>query len=495
MTTAYGNFATDAPARSHGPRRAALPSAAAPAPDFAGPDAIRASAAVGRAALVVAVVGMLAAAALFAGSSYRMLSWSRAAADEGRWAAAGAAALLALVALLAGARWCAFMGMAIVGHRRDARAAPPRLSRWPAVSVLAPAFNEAATIEAAVESLLRLDYPRYEVVVVDDGSTDDTLRLASRYEGDHGRCAVRVLTKPNGGKWSALNFAFRHAASELVLCVDADSRLGPDALRRLVARMADPSVSAVAGQVRVRNRENLVTRLQGLEYVISNGLIRAAQSLWGAVLVVPGPIGLFRRSALEAVYLRYGDVPARAPGDVPGPFEGDTFAEDFDLSLSILALGGRIVYEPLAVSHTKAPHTPARLLNQRYRWCRGTIQVLRKFLRRAAESPDVLRPRLVAWLAVTYVAELFMIPAANALGVGFLAAFLAGGGDPVPLLGWAAAFLLVSLNTTAYFVAVHCDTPRSLAVLPAYDLYHGFLLNSGWAIAVFDELRGTRMRW
>jgi poly-beta-1,6-N-acetyl-D-glucosamine synthase len=399
------------------------------------------------------------------------------------------------------------MGMALLNHRRDVNRPPPRLPRWPAVSVLVPAYNEGETIDAAIESLVGLDYPRYEVIVVDDGSRDETLARARKYVGSHhGRCTVRVLSKPNGGKWSALNYGFRHAASELLLCVDADSRLGPDALTRLVGRMADPGVSAVAGQVRVRNRVNLLTRLQGLEYVISNGLVRAAQSLWGCVLVVPGPIGLFRRSALEELFLRYGAAPSERPGGaqpapivpaggVPGPFESDTFAEDFDLSLAILSLGGRIVYEPLAVSHTKAPQGAAALLNQRYRWCRGTIQVLRKFLRRARRSPELLHPRLVAWLTITYLMELVVMPAAACVAVCLLGTFLASGGDPVPLLGWAAAFLLVNLNATAFFTDIHGDTPGTLAVLPVYDLYHSFLLNGGWVIAVVDELRGSRMRW
>ena len=462
----------------------------------------------GRPAYVAAAVGLLASAALFGFSAYRMLSWSHAAlVEDGRWVAASSSSLLALMTLFGGARWCAFMGMALLSHRRDVNRRPPRLSQWPAVSILVPAYNEGETIDAAIGSLVGLDYPRYEVIVVDDGSRDETLARARKYVGNHhGRCTVRVLSKPNGGKWSALNYAFRHAASELLLCVDADSRLGPDALIRLVGRMADPGVSAVAGQVRVRNRVNLLTRLQGLEYVISNGLIRTAQSLWGCVLVVPGPIGLFRRSALEELFLRYGSTPSDRPGGaqsapdtarggVPGPFASDTFAEDFDVSLTILSLGGRIVYEPLAVSHTKAPQSAVALLNQRYRWCRGTIQVLRKFLRRASRSPELLHPRLLAWLTITYLMELVVMPVGACVAACVFATFLAAGGDPVPLLGWVGAFLLVNLNAAAFFTDIHGDTPDTLAVLPVYDLYHSFLLNGGWAIAVVDELRGSRMRW
>ena len=449
--------------------------------------------------------GWLMAVSLFVYAPLRMLSWAGEQFLAGRAAAATVAILLAGAGLLGGVRWCAFSLMALWNHRRDvARPLAPPL-HWPRVSILAPAYNEGDTIEAAIESLLAMDYPSYEVVVVDDGSRDETLRRARRYAGDYAdgrrRCTVRVFTKPNGGKWSALNYAFERSSGELVLCVDADSRVVGDSLRRLVARMNDPSVAAVAGQVRVRNRVNLVTRLQGLEYIIANGLIRTAQSLSGTVLVVPGPIGLFRRSVMEGVYLsaaaerESSACDVACEGDVAGPFEGDTFAEDFDMSLAILAQGGRVVYEPRAVSHTKAPEGVARLLNQRYRWSRGTIQVLRKFARRARRRPELLHPRLAAWLSVTYVAELLLLPLLNLVAAAFTCTYLAGGGDVAPLLAWAAAFMLVNANAATFFAALHEEPPTALAVLPIYDLYHSVLLNAGWAIAVVDELRRTRMRW
>ncbi len=113
--------------------------------------------------------------------------------------------------------------------------------------------------------------------------------------------------------------------------------------------MADPQVAAVAGQIRVRNRHNVLTRLQAMEYLMGNGCARMAMSLNKTVLIVAGPLGLFRRCALEEVFLRYGraDGPL-AEGQVDGPFEGDTFAEDFDLSMAVLSLAGG--------SSTNRPH-------------------------------------------------------------------------------------------------------------------------------------------
>lgn len=402
----------------------------------------------------------------------------------------------AVLMALAGARWCLFFILAFFAHERGRRRPVPLSAELPPVSILVPAHNEGGTIEAALRSLLDLDFPGIEIIVVDDGSTDETLERAKSFEGVYDAHKVRVYTKPNGGKWSALNYAFHRSTSELILCVDADSRLEPQALRRLAARMSDPRVVAVAGQVRVRNRVNLLTRLQGLEYVIANGLVRMAQSLTGTVLVVPGPIGLFRRAALEEVYIRFGSRgPAAGPGQVDGPFEGDTFAEDFDLSLALLALGGECVYETHAVSQTKAPDWSFRLISQRYRWCRGTIQVLRKYWRRCRVEPELRRPRLLAWLGITYGLELLVLPLVNAGAAIFGLLYLAGGGNVIPLLGWIAAFMLLNLNAAAYFVACHNERLRTLAVLPFYDLYHGFMLNGGLVIAAIDEMRGRSMRW
>ena len=107
-------------------------------------------------------------------------------------------------------------------------------TRLPPVTILVPAYNEGAVIQGSIRSLLALDYPRYEILVIDDGSKDDTTTKASAYAGDHGRAVVRVITKPNGGKARALNTGISQATSEFVLCMDGDSALHPQTLRRAI---------------------------------------------------------------------------------------------------------------------------------------------------------------------------------------------------------------------------------------------------------------------
>jgi poly-beta-1,6-N-acetyl-D-glucosamine synthase len=406
------------------------------------------------------------------------------------------ATALAGVAFFSSCRWCVLLLFAFAARRRQRRGHITGHFDWPFVSIFVPSYNEHATIEAALLALIQLDYPRYEVIVVNDGSTDDTLERASRFEGRHGGCHVRVIDKPNGGKWSAHNLAFQRSTGELILCIDADSRLCPQSLRMMVARMADPHIDGIAGQMRVRNRNRLITRLQGLEYLIANGAVRTGQGLFGTVLIVPGPIGMFRRSVLEEVWLRYTSPYAlESPRAVTGPFEGDTFAEDFDLSLAILSLGGNIVYEPRAISFTNAPERPFTLVNQRYRWTRGAIQVLRKFLRRARNNPRLLSPRLLGWLGMTCALDVTLLPLLHYFGLGFVLMLVVAGGNIPLLLGMYGAMLLVQLSAAAWFVSLHDDRMELLRVLPAYTLYTSLLLPGAWLISVIDEIRGKSMRW
>ena len=260
----------------------------------------------------------------------------------------------------------------------------------------------------------------------------------------------------------------------------------------------DVSIDVLSGQITVRNRQRIITRLQAYEYVVANGGLRTAQSLFGMVLVAPGPIGLYRRKALQDVVEKDIRIANRSPsgaGKVSGPFSHETFAEDFQLSLTILALGGRIVYEPSAVSYTKSPDLTHTLLSQRYRWYRGTLQVLRIYLRRLRHVPGSRKRRLNVIIAGVYLLDLFVLPVLNVIilfGATIVAATSATLGD---LMMWVAAIWLLNLLSATYHMLTQRDDLSLLSLVPFYDLYHGVLLNSAWAIAMFDELRQSKMNW
>ncbi|WP_407569072.1 glycosyltransferase [Deinococcus altitudinis] len=227
------------------------------------------------------------------------------------------------------------------------------------LTVLVPAYNEARVINATIASLLTEasgSLGEVRVLVIDDGSSDDTAEVARAAYGEHPR--VEIYSVPNGGKASALNHGLRLAQTELVVVIDADTVLLPGALAHLAAHFADPQVAAVAGNAKVGNRVNLLTRWQALEYITAQNVERRALALLNCVSVVPGAIGAWRREVLLSL----------------GGFATDTLAEDADLTLRVLAAGWRVTYEQRAVALTEAPQTVNGFLKQRFRWMYGILQ-------------------------------------------------------------------------------------------------------------------------
>jgi cellulose synthase/poly-beta-1,6-N-acetylglucosamine synthase-like glycosyltransferase/peptidoglycan/xylan/chitin deacetylase (PgdA/CDA1 family)/spore germination protein YaaH len=246
-------------------------------------------------------------------------------------------------------------------QRVRARPAANTPAFTPPVSVVVPAYREELVIVQTVQSLLAQKYAGdIHVIVVDDGSPDDTYANAVRAFGGDPR--VTVLSKPNGGKASALNFGIRHSTSDIIVCLDADTQFEPEAITELVAPLARPEVGAVAGNAKVGNRVNLVTRWQALEYVTSQNLDRRAFSLLNCITVIPGAVGAWRRSAVVEA----------------GGFTHDTLAEDQDLTIAIRKHGHVVAYAEKAIAWTEAPDTFATLSRQRFRWSFGTLQCVWK---------------------------------------------------------------------------------------------------------------------
>ena len=406
---------------------------------------------------------------------------------------------LAGLAAVMGVRWCVLFILSYATMaRRELGLLSDEDGYWPFVSILAPAYNEADCVRDAISGLIQLDYPAYEVVFVDDGSTDNTYQLAREFEGrhstEHGICNVRVLTKPNGGKWSAHNYGLKHASGNFVLCIDADSRIEPNSLRLMVRHMRDPRVGAVSGQIRVRNRKSLLGLLQAFEYVLANGALRLSQGSTGSVVVVPGPIGLFRREALERAQLENEQGQSSYDPAIRGPFSPLTFAEDFHLSLSLLAMGYRVEYEPHAIAHTKAPSNLAGLISQRYRWTRGTMQVVLWFLSTVARG-DKSPLRVKSWIAAVFLADVFFFPALSFVLLASLLTYVVHGGNLSNLASWAAALWVLNAMSGSLYAVAHRDRISLSLLSPLFDFYQGILLNCAWVIAAFDQARGARMRW
>lgn len=234
--------------------------------------------------------------------------------------------------------------------------------KLPGVSIIVPAYNEEVNASSTVANLLLQDYPLFEIIFVDDGSKDNTFRIVS--EAFSGNERVKVFTKPNGGKASALNFGISKSSYEFLVCIDADTQLKPDAVKQLMYAMLDDTkedaaeIAAVAGNVKVGNENTILTKWQSIEYTTAQNFDRRAFDLVNAITVVPGAIGAFRKKAVQEA----------------GAFTTDTLAEDCDLTMRILRNGYRVVNCTSAIAVTEAPETLRQFMKQRFRWSYGIMQ-------------------------------------------------------------------------------------------------------------------------
>ncbi len=169
---------------------------------------------------------------------------------------------------------------------------------------------------------------------------------------------MQIYTKPNGGKASALNFGIAHSNFERVVCVDADTQLKSDALRWLISKLENGNTAAVAGNVKVGNEVNMLTKWQSIEYITSQNFDRRAYDLLNCITVIPGAIGAFKKDAL-----------LRAGG-----FTTDTLAEDCDLTMRLLSKGYVVRNCAEAISYTEAPESFRQFFKQRFRWSFGVMQ-------------------------------------------------------------------------------------------------------------------------
>jgi biofilm PGA synthesis N-glycosyltransferase PgaC len=237
---------------------------------------------------------------------------------------------------------------------------PPRQGDWPFVSVMVPAHNEQAVIARSVRAMLAMDYPAFEVVVIDDGSRDRTLGALAPLMQDP---RLRVVHKvSNEGKAMALNDAIPLARGEILVGLDADAEPDAQLLRWLVPHFDSPRVGAVTGNPRVRNTDTFLARLQAIEFSSIISLLRRAQRVWGRIVTVSGVVAAVRRSAVVDV----------------GGYSPEMPTEDIELTWKLQKRFYDVRYEPRAICWMTVPLSYSALYKQRLRWARGLMQVLRK---------------------------------------------------------------------------------------------------------------------
>jgi cellulose synthase/poly-beta-1,6-N-acetylglucosamine synthase-like glycosyltransferase len=398
---------------------------------------------------------------------------------------------LFISAIVLGVARLAFMAVLALYHRfREGARMPADLDpeTGPLVSVLIPCFNEEKVIASSVARILESQWSRLEVLVLDDGSADDTAGEVQRNFSDDPR--VRLMRFPNGGKALALNRGLDQVKGEIIVALDADTLFAASTIARLTRWFANPLVGAVAGNALVGNRRNVITRWQALEYVTAQNLERRALAALGAVTVVPGAVGAWRRTALEEL----------------GGFPSATLAEDQDLTMAVQAAGWRVEFDPDARAYTEAPETISGLLKQRFRWSFGTLQCLWKhraalFNRQRPVLGFVALPQI--WLfqiALTAVSPLVDL----AIIWSVVWALYAQANHP---LEWSpddflrsvfywAAFIFLDLSAGALGMALERRAPwKDLVWLPVQRFGYRQLMYYVVVKSVVAAVRGARVGW
>jgi cellulose synthase/poly-beta-1,6-N-acetylglucosamine synthase-like glycosyltransferase/spore germination protein YaaH/peptidoglycan/xylan/chitin deacetylase (PgdA/CDA1 family)/uncharacterized membrane protein len=343
----------------------------------------------------------------------------------------------------------------------------------PFVSVVIAAYNEEKVIRKTIQSILSSDYPAFEVLIVDDGSKDDTAAIVQETYANHP--IVRLIKKTNGGKSSAVNLGFKEAKGEIVVALDADTLIAENAISLLVNHFKNEKVAAVSGNVKVGNKGNLLTNWQHIEYVTGFNLERRAFAALNCITVVPGAIGAWRKTAVEEA----------------GYFKEDTLAEDTDITLTLLRQGKKIEFEEKAHAFTEVPEDIKSLAKQRYRWVYGTLQCLWKhrdalFNKKHNSLGFIGLPNM--WL-FQYIYQTIS-PIADIL---FIMALF--GAHPGKAAIGFILFYVLDFATSLYAFRLEKESPKPLGSLFLQRILYKQLMTYVVIKSIFSAIKGVTVGW
>ena len=362
---------------------------------------------------------------------------------------------------------------AIVEYRREKDQALQPLAGSPRISIIVPAYNEEVNAVMSVNNLLKSNYPNFDIIFIDDGSKDATYqKVSAAFTGND---KVKVITKPNGGKASALNYGIARTDAKYVLCIDADTNLLPNALELLSQHFVNNEVGAVAGNVKVGNEVNILTRWQSIEYITSQNFDRNAFASINAITVVPGAIGLFRKKAIEDA----------------GGFTSDTFAEDCDLTMRMLRAGYVIKNENKAIAMTEVPESMSQFLKQRFRWSFGVMQSFWK-------NRDALFNRdygTLGWVALPNILVFqVLIPLIAPLADIFMFVGIFTGNGAL-ILKYYAAFMLIDLAVGILAFAFEGENVLKLVWLIPQRIVYRWLMLYVLYKSIRRAIKGQLQSW
>ncbi|MDH3852847.1 MAG: glycosyltransferase [Nitrosopumilus sp.] len=360
------------------------------------------------------------------------------------------------------------------------------------ISILIPAHNEESCIKESIESALDTIYPNKEIIVIDDGSTDNTYAIAKQYADKN--LIKLVHLKRGGSKAAALNFGYLHSKGEIVITMDADTKLEKYALEKIVRRFDDQKVSALSGNIVPYGDDgitNILTKIQQNEYAVSFEIGKRFSAHLNVLLVISGAFAVFRRSALNW----------------NGLFCTNTMTEDFDKSMQVQKIGKDIVFAEKSYASSFCPNNWKTWITQRTRWSHGHLQTLLKNKDVLLSSRYRTRFRLAvfdAWFADVILSFLYFIGIASLISLFITQQLLQDRirNTEIPELGYLM-FLLFGVYFVAEFV-IFCysrhnsDTPQPLQriyLIPVMIFFYRPLLKIVVLRGYIKAILGKKVNW
>jgi cellulose synthase/poly-beta-1,6-N-acetylglucosamine synthase-like glycosyltransferase len=342
----------------------------------------------------------------------------------------------------------------------------------PSVDIILPMYNEEKVVIDTIRNLLEIRYDNFAIIVVDDGSTDKGFDMVKNHFGGHP--LVQLVHQSNKGKSAALNRGMSISKSEIIVTIDADTFVRSDAIENIITYFHDDRVAAVAGHIKVGNRVNLLTDMQYFEYVAIWDNDRAFSDKINGILIVPGALAAYRRSAVNAV----------------GGFKSEVIAEDTELTLRLLYNNYVLRNAREAVAYTEAPDNLKMFFRQRVRWTTGLTQGLVKHNKKLfTHSNKWLAGLILPYTWLFRVIFPFLLPLVDYYFI-YCCFFLK---EYAALIWWPLIILMEAFANT-YLLNRYGERVVFFKTVVLQRLYRHLLFCNYWIIFA-KGLNGTLFRW
>ncbi|MEM4195248.1 MAG: glycosyltransferase family 2 protein [Candidatus Anstonellales archaeon] len=376
-----------------------------------------------------------------------------------------------------------FFMLVLIQNREKILKKPRPDKKWkPKISVIVPAYNEEKNLERCVMSVLNADYPKnkIEIIIVDDGSTDRTYKIAKNLQKEHPE-NIRVFRKKNSGKADSVNMGIEKASGEIIATLDADSYITPKAIVKMLPHFKEEGVMAVTAAVKAANREGFLERLQAVEYIYTL-FSRKVMEFIDAIYVTPGPFSMFKAELFKKI----------------GGFDRNNILEDQEIAMRIQSYNYKIRSSLDADVYTEVPRTFGSLLKQRIRWHRGGLRNSYKYLHLISPKYGdlgliVLPIGFLSVLAIFAIFFIFIYGRFYSEQIPLTQHFILLALTPAIIIG--VMLFILNLVWIYFGLKVFRNEKIDMPMILIYIFSYAYLITIFWISAIAKELRFEKLRW